>query len=107
MNCCKKDNNVEATENLSIPDRGKNTKAKGHMSHMWMMVLCCGLPLALIFVLPMLGISFFNGALLGIIPFLCPLMMLLMIPMMMRGNRGSQGQPNNHDTRPVEIKKGG
>jgi len=106
MNCCKKDNEVEKLANVQNLSQGKKMKGKGPMSHMWMMALCCGLPLALLFILPMLGISFLNGALLGIIPFLCPLMMLLMIPMMMRGNHCTQEQPNNIETKTIEINKG-
>lgn len=70
-----------------------NQKQTGHkhgpMKHMLMMALCCGLPLLLLLIIPFLGIlgSGFKLTLLSIIPFLCPIMMLFMIPMMMKSSK--------------------
>lgn len=66
----------------------KNGENKKHnpIKHMLMMVLCCGLPFLLVAVLPFLNIGGgFKALITGIAPFICPLMMLLMIPMMFRG----------------------
>lgn len=66
----------------------KNGENKKHnpIKHMLMMVLCCGLPFLLVAVLPFLNIGGgFKALITGITPFICPLMMLLMIPMMFRG----------------------
>lgn len=105
MNCCKKNTNDEPLGNESNHVQGNSVKGKGHMSHIWMMALCCGLPLALLFIIPLFGVSLFSGALLGIVPLLCPIMMVLMIPMMMRGNRCNREQANNSEPRSIEVKK--
>ena len=59
------------------------------MKHILMMVLCCGLPILLIAVLPFLkiGNTAFRITLVSMIPFLCPLMMISMIPMMIKGSK--------------------
>ncbi|MDF2671789.1 MAG: hypothetical protein K0R09_54 [Clostridiales bacterium] len=85
---------------------GDNMEKKGNhnhspLKHMLHMVLCCGLPLVILAVLPL--ISKFSpsagSTILKIVPFLCPLMMIGMIPMMLGGNkRGSccDDKNNNH-----------
>ena len=67
---------------------------------MWMMALCCLAPLILVFAISLLGASFpgLTAALLRIVPFIYPVMMIAMIPMMFRhgkhdGNR-SKENPN-------------
>lgn len=76
MNCCNHD------KNNNVQKKGHDHK--GHMSHMWMMVLCCGAPLILLFVISLLGASFpaIKAFLVGILPFVCPVLMIGMIPMM-------------------------
>ncbi len=58
---------------------------KGHGSHMWLMVLCCAIPIVLWLLLPTLQIS--NSFLARVFPYaiflLCPLLHLLMMPMML------------------------
>jgi hypothetical protein len=51
---------------------------------MWMMALCCGTPLILLFVVSLLGASLprLKATLITILPFICPVMMIGMIPMM-------------------------
>jgi len=73
MNCCK------------------NSKNNKHMHPMWMMVLCCGAPLLLLLVISLLGTNFsgIKFFLIGAIPFICPIMMLIMMPMMFMKNKGS------------------
>lgn len=51
---------------------------KGHMKHM---IICCGLPIVLLLLLPLFG---YKGSLLILLPLICPIMMIAMMPMMMR-----------------------
>lgn len=78
-------------------DGNKNKESKKHnpIKHMLMMVLCCGLPFLIVSVLPFINIGGgFKAVITGIAPFICPLMMLLMIPMMFKGmkNGGCCGE---------------
>lgn len=69
-------------------DNGGNQK-HSMLKHMLHMILCCGLPIVIIGFLPFIT-KFSPGAagLLAIIaPFICPLMMVGMMVMMMRGNK--------------------
>ncbi len=76
MNCCNHNND-------------KNHHGKGHMSHLWMMILCCGAPLLVLLLLPLLGTRFpgISLFLASIAPFLCPVLMIGMIPMMFMKDR--------------------
>ncbi|WP_097028484.1 hypothetical protein [Clostridium peptidivorans] len=72
-------------------DNGENKGNHKHsmLKHMLHMILCCGLPIVIIGLLPLIT-KFSPGAagLLAIIsPFICPLMMVGMMVMMMRGNK--------------------
>ncbi|MBU3144716.1 hypothetical protein KPL50_14385 [Clostridium sp. CF012] len=74
------------------------------MAHM---VICCGLPIVILFSLPIITkISPSTGrVVLKMLPFLCPVMMILMIPMMMGGNKkGSCCDNTNEDKKTLEIK---
>lgn len=71
----------------------KNDKKKGDKDSphsmkrmMSLMALCCGLPILLIAVLPFLKIGN-SGTLVTLIFFLCPLMMLFMVPTMLKGSK--------------------
>jgi hypothetical protein len=82
MNCCGQDHNE------------KNKRAKGGMAHLWMMALCCGAPLLIVLAVSALGANFpaVRAWLVSILPFACPVLMLLMIPLMLfRGRRGRRG----------------
>lgn len=59
------------------------------LKHLLHMAVCCGLPILIIGALPLITrFSPTGAAILGrIAPFLCPIMMLLMLPMMLRGMR--------------------
>jgi hypothetical protein len=99
MNCCEenKNNNEEerslTTGNTKIenvkseePGRGHDcgqAPAHNHKGHLLHMGLCCVLPLLILLVLPLIG---YKGILQSIAPFICPVMMLVMMPMMMRGH---------------------
>jgi len=82
MNCCKKDENK---------DNLKKNK-KHHMSHMIMMALCCGAPVLILLIITLLG---YQGILFTLLPFICPIMMVLMMPMMLRG--GDKGKSEQTD----------
>lgn len=80
LNCCKND---EKKDNLK-----KNKKH--HMSHMTMMVICCGAPILILLIITLLG---YNGILFSLLPFICPIMMVLMMPMMLIGrDKGKSDQ---------------
>lgn len=72
MNCYKKDSDRQ--------DNAHDHKGR-HMSHMLMMILCCGAPLLVLALLPLIN-RFIPGAANAVylvVPLLCPLMMLPML----------------------------
>lgn len=83
MNCCHGNDNHQENEH-----KGKH---KGNMSHTLMMLLCCGGPLILVLILPLIGKTFPGAStyISRIIPFLCPIMMFMMIPMVFKKDKGS------------------
>lgn len=67
-------------------NNGGNGKKHSPIKHMLMMALCCGLPILIVGILPLLNIGGGSKTLLATItPFICPIMMLFMIPMMFKG----------------------
>ena len=68
-------------------------KQGGHkhspLKHMLHMIICCGLPIVVVGFLPLISkVSPGAGNFVSrIVPFLCPLMMIGMIPMMLGGNK--------------------
>ncbi|MFL0266677.1 hypothetical protein [Candidatus Clostridium radicumherbarum] len=81
------------------------------LKHMLHMILCCGLPIVIIGFLPLITkFSPSAGSVIGrIVPFLCPLMMLSMIPMMFGGNRKESccddEKKNLDNNRSIELNK--
>ncbi|OPJ55733.1 hypothetical protein [Clostridium oryzae] len=76
---------------------GKNKpKYLGHMLHM---VLCCGLPIVIVGIIPVVSAFSLSASkiLAGIVPFICPLMMLSMIGMMFLGGRKRSCCSKNED----------
>ncbi|EQB86142.1 hypothetical protein J2Z44_002700 [Clostridium punense] len=70
-------------------DNNETNKKHSPIKHMLMMVLCCGLPFLIIGAIPLLNIGGgFKALLLTISPFICPIMMLFMIPMMFKSMKG-------------------
>lgn len=67
----------------------QGTHKHNPLKHMLHMVICCGLPIIIIALLPFIAkLSPSAGNAIGkITPFICPLMMLLMVPMMMGSNK--------------------
>ena len=87
-------------------DKSKNAH-KGHMSHVWMMVLCCGAPIILLVIISLLGASFsgLRGSLLWMLPFICPIMMVFMIPMMFRkGKDSGDCHKENQNKTTIKVK---
>lgn len=94
MNCC---------DNKHANDDKQENNHKGHMSHVWMMILCCGAPVIILLLLPIIGnvIPSIRNILISIVPFLCPIMILLMLPIMARGNKKKQAVYNHTELRKI------
>lgn len=95
LNCCNnKDNDNKLTDNPEEIQFDKR-KHKGPMSHIKMMAVCCGAPVLLLLLLPLLGLK--GGIFSNLIFLICPIMMVAMIPMMLRGHKNEDaknvGQP--------------
>lgn len=97
MNCCDHNSNASNGNNRN----NKHAHKGGHMSHMWMMALCCGAPVILFFAASLFGsrLPELKAVLLSIAPFLCPIMMIGMIPIMFMHGRHSD---NCHEEKPRE-----
>ena len=76
-------------ENKVNENQKKDDHKHRPMNHMIMMLLCCGLPIILLLIVPFLGIfgTKFKFTIASIIPFLCPIMMLFMIPMVLKSSK--------------------
>lgn len=79
------------------------------LKHMLHMILCCGLPIVIIGILPLVA-RFSTTAAKGlgsIAPFICPLMMLAMIPMMLGNNKKKSCCSNENEKldKTVEVSK--
>lgn len=70
-------------------DKKQGTHKHSPLKHMLHMVICCGLPIIVIALLPFIAkLSPNAGSVIGrVTPFLCPIMMIFMMPMMMRSNK--------------------
>lgn len=93
-------------------NKGKQeTHKHSALKHMLHMAICCGLPIIIIGSLPLITrFSPEAGGILGkIAPFLCPIMMIAMLPMMFRGGKkGSccDDTSKNHDNdKQLELNK--
>ncbi len=77
---------------------GHENGHKGHGKHMLLMVLCCAIPAVLLILLPFLRIN--TLALRSILSFgmllLCPLMHVMMIPMMFRKDKDKKNDGQNY-----------
>lgn len=89
-------------------NHNNNNSNKGHALHMWMMILCCGAPILLLIVILLLGTNFagLKIALAGILPFLCPIMMLIMIPMIFMRNKNNGECHENNPMEQTDKEKG-
>lgn len=89
MNCCSN------TSNKNGSDRNEH---KAHSHPMWMMLLCCGAPIIILAVVSLLGTTLpgVKTFMISILPFICPVMMIVMIPMMLKGNRKADHNHNEN-----------
>lgn len=81
-------------------NKGKQGNHKhSPLKHMLHMVLCCGLPIVIVGFLPLITkLSPGAGSFVSkIVPFLCPLMMIGMLPMTFGGNKKSSCCDNKND----------
>ncbi len=96
---------------------GNNNEDKGThnhspIKHMLHMVLCCGLPILIFAALPFISrVSPGASRILAVIaPFICPIMMIGMIPMMLGGGKNNkkssccESKENNSSTQ-LELNK--
>lgn len=66
---------------------GNNENKNKHsfLKHMFHMILCCGFPIVITLLLPLLSFNNTLKSTIGAItPFICPIMMIFMIPMMLK-----------------------
>lgn len=82
-------------------DEDKNNKGShSSMRHMLlMMVLCCSIPILIIVAVPFfnIGNTGLIVSLVSVITFFCPLMMLFMIPMMLKGSKEDKSSYDKKD----------
>lgn len=92
MKCCDNEKELKHENNH-----------RGHMSHILMMVLCCGAPFIFLLMLPIIGNinPGIKTLIFTVLPFLCPIMMIIMMPMMFKGNKEKQKDGNT----PEELRK--
>lgn len=101
MNCC--DHNADGSNENN--QKHKHAHKGGHMSHMWMMALCCGAPIIILLAVFLLGSSLpgLKTVLLSIAPFLCPIMMLPMMLMHGRHENNGDGKKPDDQIEPLKI----
>lgn len=68
---------------------GNNEKeSHSNLKHMFHMILCCAIPMILLTLLPLMKVNeSINSVILSISPFICPVMMGLMMIMMFKGSK--------------------
>lgn len=94
---------------MNCHGNNSNEENKGRHSgigHMLMMVLCCAIPILLVASLPFLGVSpRLKIILASVAPFICPIMMFLMIPMMFMHSKKDKFHNNTKDKINTNVKK--
>lgn len=104
MNCCEENKpNIENTPNV-IEESNNGKKHKSAMSHLMMMALCCGAPVLLVSLVPLISsiIPGAQGTIAKIAPFLCPILMLAMLPMLLRKHGGGNKEGNSSGMKQIE-----
>lgn len=93
MKCCHSNDSHRENEHKS--------RHKSYISHFLMMLLCCGAPLIIWLLLPLIGqiLPGSSSFLSSIAPYICPIMMLAMVPMMLKENR------ENYENKTCENKQ--
>lgn len=85
--------------------KGIKDKHNG-MNHMVMMVLCCALPILIVVMLPFLGFApGLKLMIVSITPFICPVMMIFMIPMMFMHSKEDKSSNETKDETNLKITK--
>ena len=95
-----------SNRNENDTDGKRNLKPHGgRISHIWMMLVCCAAPLVLILVIFLLGASLpgLRTALISVLPFVCPIMMIGMLPMMFMHGRHDEGHERIENDSPDGI----
>ena len=69
---------------------GNGDKKKKGFNHMWMMAICCGLPIVGFIVIGALGIT--SASLERLLFWICPIGMIAMMFMMHRNNEHTEGK---------------
>lgn len=95
---------------MNCHNNNGNRQPSNHKKHMWLMVLCCTLPIVFIAIFTIFKISTptTKGLLAGSVFLLCPLMHLLMLPMMFGWGKKNkvthqvQSQPVSIDVKKIE-----
>lgn len=79
----------EAINNVEMGEKSCDNHKHSPMKHLLHMIICCGLPLLIILLLPLItGVSPTAATILAFIaPFICPIMMGAMVFMMLRGHK--------------------
>ncbi len=82
--------------------------AAKHGKLIGMTILCCGLPLLLLLLLPVVSTAFDlpAGSLQTVVTFLCPALMLLMCFVMMKDHRSAKNNENDDNAECKPIKEG-
>jgi len=90
-----------------MPENNRNKKNSNysHKGHMWMMAICCGLPIIGFLAIAAIGISMpsLETALL----FICPIGMIGMMYFMHRDNSASSGKDTGDNADPTFVGKEG
>ncbi|MBC2582052.1 hypothetical protein [Clostridium sp. DJ247] len=77
-------------------NKNGNHKSHSSLKHMLHMVICCAVPILIVAALPFLKLNIaLKTTILSIAPFICPIMMIFMIPMMLKAMRGEHSH-NKH-----------
>ncbi|ERI91390.1 hypothetical protein HMPREF1982_03349 [Clostridiales bacterium oral taxon 876 str. F0540] len=91
-------------------DNKRNHKDHKHspLKHLLHLVLCCGLPIVIVGFLPLISrVSPGASSLVSrIVPFLCPLMMIGMIPMMLGSSKKENCCDDKNENNNKELEPG-
>lgn len=75
-------------------NKNSNNKSHNPVKHLFHMIICCGVPILIVAVLPFFNLnSGLRATIASITQFICPIMMIFMVPMMLKG----MGREHSHD----------